>query len=47
MAGAATIVIKQDPVQLHERFHWTLSKQRGDFFAYSDDDRAMGGYWSC
>lgn len=47
MAEAVSVVIKQNPVTLWERFHWTLSAARRDFSDYSDDDRSMGGYWSC
>ena len=46
MAEAISIVVKQNPVTLWERFHWTLSAARRDFSNYNDDDRAMGGYWS-
>ena len=46
MAEAISIVIKQNPALLWERFHWTLSAARRDFSDYEDDDRAMGGYWS-
>lgn len=46
MAEAISIVIKQNPVLLWERFHWTLAAARRDFSDYEDDDRSMGGYWS-
>lgn len=44
---ANSIVIRQNPVLTWERFSKTLLAARGDFTGYQDDDRAMGGFWSC
>lgn len=42
-----SIVITHNPVTKWENYHLTLSAARGDFMDYVDDDRSMGGYWSC
>lgn len=42
-----SIVITHNPVTAWENYHRTLSAARGDFRDYVDDDRAMGGFWSC
>lgn len=42
-----SIVITHNPVTAWENYHLTLSAARGDFHDYVDDDRSMGGYWSC
>lgn len=47
MAEANSIVIRQNPVAGWERFNRPLYFGRGDFADYQDDDRAMGGFWSC
>ncbi len=47
MAEANSILIRQNPVVAWERFNRPLYYGRGDYSDYQDDDRAMGGFWSC